>query len=41
MAGPPSSTRGFTFLSLIHKFPGYYSDSGSGGGGGGNTFITS
>ena len=41
LAGPPLRTSGFTFLSLIHKFPGYYSDSGSGGGGGGNTFITS
>ena len=38
---PPLRTSGFTFLSLIHKFLGYYSDSGSGGGGGGNTFITS
>ena len=42
LAGPPLRTSGFTFLSLIHKFLGYYSDSGSGGGGGGgNTFITS
>ena len=43
MAGPPLRTSGLTFVSLIHKFLGYYSGSGSGrgGGGGGYTFITS